>query len=183
MNTSGLLQSKWSFGLHWLCKRTEVFMIPWTFQKLNSFLNTSRPYKQLFYTLLGFRSANLNLAFYQNRLYLEVLVGLTLVLLNLENIQHDKGQFICLSWFLMCQSTIFHSCWMGRTSIKQRINCLAQEHNTVPLVRLKPATRSQVKHSTTEPLHSCWQMLTLKVPITTAADDKFCEIFPNFWQK
>ena len=46
MNTSGLLQSKWSpkaltltlqetrsiEGLHLLCKRPEVFMIPWTFQ-------------------------------------------------------------------------------------------------------------------------------------------------------
>ena len=31
--------------------------------------------------------------------------------------------------------------------------CLAQGHNAVMLVRLKPAThRSQVKHSTTEPL-------------------------------
>ena len=32
MNTSGLLQS------YLLCKRPEVFMIPWTFQKLNLFL-------------------------------------------------------------------------------------------------------------------------------------------------
>ena len=33
--------------------------------------------------------------------------------------------------------------------------CLAQGHNAVTLVRLKPATpRSRVKHSTTEPLHS-----------------------------
>ena len=24
---------------------------------------------------------------------------------------------------------------------------------------------------------------TLKKPITTAADDKFCYIFPNFWKK
>ena len=32
LNTSGLLQSKWSpkEGLHLLCKRPEVFMIPWT---------------------------------------------------------------------------------------------------------------------------------------------------------
>ena len=26
-------------------------------------------------------------------------------------------------------------------------------------------------------------LLTLKVPITTAADDKFWDIFPNFWLK
>ena len=25
--------------------------------------------------------------------------------------------------------------------------------------------------------------LTLKVPITTAADETFCDIFPNFWKK
>ena len=29
----------------------------------------------------------------------------------------------------------------------------------------------------------CIEFLTLKAPITTAADDKFCEIFPNFRQK
>ena len=27
------------------------------------------------------------------------------------------------------------------------------------------------------------QFLTLKAPITTAADDKFCDIFPSFRQK
>ena len=27
------------------------------------------------------------------------------------------------------------------------------------------------------------KMLTLKAPITTAADDKFCDIFPNFRKK
>ena len=33
--------------------------------------------------------------------------------------------------------------------------CLAQGHNAVPPVRLKPATfQSQVKHSSTEPLRS-----------------------------
>ena len=40
MNTSGLLQS-WREGLRpsrQLCKRPEVFMIPWTFQKLNLLL-------------------------------------------------------------------------------------------------------------------------------------------------
>ena len=25
--------------------------------------------------------------------------------------------------------------------------------------------------------------LTLKVPITTAADNKFCDFFPDFWKK
>ena len=29
-------------------------------------------------------------------------------------------------------------------------------------------------------LFECIKFLTLKAPITTAADDKFCDIFPNF---
>ena len=42
--------------------------------------------------------------------------------------------------------------FLGLTSTKQRIKCLAQEHHTVAPMRLLPATpRSQVKHSTTEP--------------------------------
>ena len=53
----------------------------------------------------------------------------------------------------MSQSTFLS--FRGLTSTKQRIKCLAQGHNTVPLERLKPATpQSQVKHSTTEPLQS-----------------------------
>ena len=32
------------FGLHLLCKRPEVFMIPWTFQKSNSFLKCASSY-------------------------------------------------------------------------------------------------------------------------------------------
>ena len=40
MNTSGLLQSQHEAeGLHLLCKRPEVFMIPGTFQKSDLFLN------------------------------------------------------------------------------------------------------------------------------------------------
>ena len=41
--------------------------------------------------------------------------------------------------------------FLGSTRNKQRIKCLAQGHNTVPPVRLKPTTpQSRVKHSTTE---------------------------------
>ena len=29
----------------------------------------------------------------------------------------------------------------------------------------------------------CANVLTLKAPITTAVDDKFCDIFPNFREK
>ena len=47
---------------------------------------------------------------------------------------------------------------MGLTGLKQykaRINVLAQGHKAVTPVRLAPAApRSQVKHSTTEPLRS-----------------------------
>ena len=40
----------------------------------------------------------------------------------------------------------------GLTSTKQRIECLAQGHNTVTPVRLEPTIpRSRVEHSTTEP--------------------------------
>ena len=59
----------------------------------------------------------------------------------------------------MSQSANFQSCWDRSFWVeptKQRIKCLAQGHNTVPLVRLEPATpRSQIKHSFTEPPHSC----------------------------
>ena len=45
--------------------------------------------------------------------------------------------------------------FLGWTSTKQGLMCLAQGHKAVPSVRLEPATpRSWVKHSTTEPLRS-----------------------------
>ena len=44
---------------------------------------------------------------------------------------------------------------LGLTSTKQRIKCLAQEHNAAHTVRLQPATpQSGVKHTTTESLCS-----------------------------
>ena len=43
----------------------------------------------------------------------------------------------------------------GSNQYYARINVLAQGHNTMTLVRLKPTVpRSRVKHSTTEPLRS-----------------------------
>ena len=46
--------------------------------------------------------------------------------------------------------------FLGLTITKQRIKCLVQGHNTVPLARLKPVTpRSQAEHSTTELLRIC----------------------------
>ena len=53
--------------------------------------------------------------------------------------------------------------FLGRTNTKLGLMCLAIGHNTVTPVRLDHAApRSQVKHSTTEPLRSlgCWCMLT-----------------------
>ena len=57
----------------------------------------------------------------------------------------------------MSQSTFFsvmlRLVFMGKTSTKQGLMCLAQGHNARTPVRLNPATtRSRVKHSTTEPL-------------------------------
>ena len=41
--------------------------------------------------------------------------------------------------------------FLGLTSTKQGLMCLAQGHNTVTLTKLKPPTpQSQVKHSPTE---------------------------------
>ena len=49
------------------------------------------------------------------------------------------------------------------TSTKQRIACLAQGHNAVPRVKLKPASpQYRVKHFTTEPL------LSLKIDFVLA---------------
>ena len=45
--------------------------------------------------------------------------------------------------------------FLGRTSTKLGLMCLAQGHNAVTPLRLEPAApRSRVKHSTTEPLRS-----------------------------
>ena len=52
-------------------------------------------------------------------------------------------------------SVIYGWVFLGLTSTKLGLMCLAQGHNAVTLVRLEPAaSRSLVKHSTTEPLRS-----------------------------
>ena len=71
----------------------------------------------------------------------------------------DKSEFVCVDALRSSQQFFSHvgmfSCLPGLTSIKQRIKCLAEGHNTVPLVSLELATLgSKVLHSTTEPLHS-----------------------------
>ena len=53
------------FGLHLLCKRPEAFMIPWTFQKLNSFL------KYLLYWLIYL--CNIHLQYFRYELSAAVL--------------------------------------------------------------------------------------------------------------
>ena len=43
--------------------------------------------------------------------------------------------------------------FLGGTITRQRIKCLIQRHNAMPLVRLEPATRQpRVKHTSTEAL-------------------------------
>ena len=68
------------------------------------------------------------------------------------------GDFLVGVWFSVIMDNIFLDtlgCFLVCTSAKKRIKCLAQGHNTVPPVRLEPATPlSQVVHSTTESLRS-----------------------------
>ena len=63
----------------------------------------------------------------------------------------------CLIWFFTShqQSFSYIDVFLGWTSTKLGLMCLAQGHNVVTPVRLKPtALQSWVKHSTTEPLRS-----------------------------
>ena len=54
---------------------------------------------------------------------------------------------------------------LGLNQYLARINVLAQGHNLVMPVRLEPTTlRSQVKHSTTEPLRSAMGKLINRIP-------------------
>ena len=69
--------------------------------------------------------------------------------------------FVCVDSLRPSQqfSVMSGRVFLGRTSTKQRIKCLAQGHITVPPVRLEPATpRSRVKHSTTEPPRSLFSL-------------------------
>ena len=64
-----------------------------------------------------------------------------------------KKHLFCVNY---SQSTFFQSCrgrvFLGWTSTRQRIKCLAQGHNAVPPMRHEPRTpRSRVKPSTSEP--------------------------------
>ena len=67
---------------------------------------------------------------------------------------------------LYVQVNNFQLCWDRSSWVepvtKQGLMCLAQGHNSVTSVRLEPATPwSQVKHSTTEPLHSLKYLLII----------------------
>ena len=56
--------------------------------------------------------------------------------------------------------------------------CLAQGHNTLTPVRLEPsAPQSRVKHSTTEPLHSC-QWESDNVTIRHQNENQEVSLFP-----
>ena len=72
-----------------------------------------------------------------------------LLVISIRSQQHMNQHEILV--FSVMLGWVFPS-W---TSTKQRIKCLAQGNNSVPPVRLKPATpRSRVKHYTTEPPRS-----------------------------
>ena len=63
----------------------------------------------------------------------------------------DLILYVPVSNFSVVSGQVF----LGLTSTKQGLMCLAQGHNAVTPVRLEPATpRSRDMHSTTEPLHS-----------------------------
>ena len=65
--------------------------------------------------------------------------------------------FVCLILYVPVNNLSVTSgqVYLGWTSTKQGLMCLAQGHNAVTQMRLKPrALRSWVKHSTTEPLRS-----------------------------
>ena len=67
-----------------------------------------------------------------------------------------EGSNFKLLWFIsmLCVRVVLGRV-LGLTSTRQKIKCLTQRHNTVPLVRLKPATTpSQIEHSTTERMRS-----------------------------
>ena len=72
----------------------------------------------------------------------------------------SPGEWFWFDLILYIPSTIFHAVikgwvFLGGTSTKLGLMCLAQGHNAVTSVRLKQAApRSRVKHSTTEPLRS-----------------------------
>ena len=63
----------------------------------------------------------------------------------------DLILYVPVNYFSVMSGRVF----LGWTSTKQGLMCLAQGHNTVTPVRLEPATsRSWVKHFTNELLHS-----------------------------
>ena len=73
-------------------------------------------------------------------------------------------QSLCLIWFIMSRSPFFSvmsgQVFLGWTTTKQRTKHLAQGHNAVPPVRLKPATpRSWVKYSITETVRSSYSII------------------------
>ena len=73
---------------------------------------------------------------------------------------NEPSQAVCVGALCPSQQYFSHvgtfSCPLGLNSAnQQRIKCLAQGNNTLISRSLELATRrTQVKHSTTEPLHS-----------------------------
>ena len=71
-----------------------------------------------------------------------------------------RSAFVCFLFDLILSvpvnnfSVMSGRVFLGLTSTKQGLMCLAQVHNTVALVRFEPATRRPQVNSTTEPLRS-----------------------------
>ena len=74
--------------------------------------------------------------------------------------EEEGSDFVCLFDLILYVpvnnfSVMSGQVFLGCTSTKQGLLCLAQGHNAVMPVRLETATpRPRVKRSTTEPLHS-----------------------------
>ena len=84
------------------------------------------------------------------------------------------SSWFCFDFILYAPVNIFSvmSGWvfLGWTSTKQGLMCLAQEHNTETQMRLEPITpRSSVMHPSTEPLHSLNPKLSNLYHWTTGA--------------
>ena len=68
--------------------------------------------------------------------------------------------YVPVNNFLVMLGWVF----LGWTSTKQRIKCLDQGHNAVPLERLEPTTpQSPVKHSSTQPPHSFYPLAEISL--------------------
>ena len=100
----------------------------------------------------------------------------------------------CMMWFFTAQSTIFKvmSGWifLGWTSTKQVVMCLAQEHNAERLVRVHPTTsRSWVKPTAlygllrSQLIWICTYFLIPGLPGFSMVENKQCHLSITFFKR